>query len=338
MLAMAEQVEEKYRARMTALSRKQFPSKSNRASSLGHPCVRYLYYERTQSHLAAPPSVWLQSLFEEGKRSEGFVRQQMLEVGIDITGYDQVSWPANAYDITGHADTLIHHVEDGKARAMVTELKRVNEHTFNRLRHQSDFYDPDAYFYKWLCQLQTYIFLATMSDSEVEIDGGAFLLRNAYTGWPRLIPVELDWDLAEKLVDRAESVNRHLKTMSTPDFCGKPRVCRTCRFRTVVCNPPLDFGDGVVPLDDSYVAERFSRRMELAEQGTEFKALDAWCKTYLKSQMGDAAGERTFIIGEVLAAVNNTGASTRVKFFSTKEGANGDGQVHADAATATEGS
>ena len=91
---------------------KQWPVNSNRASQLGHECVRYHVYERTRWQEKSLHGVGLQMVFDMGREIEEIVLKELREAGFQIhEGQRAFSWPE--YGITGSIDGKIS--EEAKA-------------------------------------------------------------------------------------------------------------------------------------------------------------------------------------------------------------------------------
>jgi hypothetical protein len=141
----------------------------------------------------------------------------------------------------------------------------------------------NGYYRKWYGQMQIYLLM-------FNYDKGLFILKRKQAKQLRVIEVELNYEYAEGLLKKAEIVNAALKKNkpeggggstpvimepgNPPDFLGIPRECKKCPFFTKVCNPPLDFGDTVMNLDDEELEEKLERREELDPARKEFAKLD----------------------------------------------------------------
>jgi CRISPR/Cas system-associated exonuclease Cas4 (RecB family) len=315
---LADKIHERQDAYYDAKQQPKRDASSNRASELGHQCIRYLVLLRTHGHRKKRYGRRLQALFERGKENEPRTKAILTELGFNFWGGDQVSWPDNAHQITGHVDAIYVRGDE----AIVPELKRVNEYTFNRLNAVEDFAaDPDAYFYKWYTQLTVYLYLA--QHSRFKVDHGLFLLTCATDGWIKAIPAPLNWTLAELLVDKADAVNRHLETGSDAPYCANRAVCKKCPFFGDVCTPPQDFGEGIDVVAEPWAVERFELLAKLEREGREFVALDKWARSYVKDRTRDRVKPGELLIGPVLIRVTPTptatGLSQRLTFTFPEE-------------------
>lgn len=291
---------------------------SNRASELGHPCLRYLVYLRTHGHRRKRYGRRLQALFERGKENERNTKTILAQLGFNFWGGDQVSWPDNAHEIGGKVDAIYPRGSE----AVVPELKRVNDNTFNRINTFEDFAaDPDAYFFKWYCQLIIYIFLA--QQGQLVVDYGLMILTSASDGWIKALPTPMNWDLAELLVDKADSVNAHMRAGTVPDYCARRSVCKKCAFFGDICTPPQDFGEGIDVVSEPWAVERFERLSRLAQNGQEYVALDKWARTYIRDRVRERVRPGELLIGPVHIQVTPTptaqGLTQRVSFTFPEE-------------------
>jgi len=84
------------------------PGLSNRASELGHPCLRYLVYRRTAWEHAAPPDGDSISIFAEGDLHEAALLRELVDAGIEVTE-QQAPLHSRTLNITGHMDGVIQH-------------------------------------------------------------------------------------------------------------------------------------------------------------------------------------------------------------------------------------
>jgi hypothetical protein len=110
---------------------KIFHHKSNRASALGHPCVRNLTYWRIPKYVALVPpySPELQVIFNEGNLHEKAVFQRLEEAGITILE-QQRPFYWDKYDIAGSIDAKI--LFNGKVYP--AEVKSISPYKWTKLR------------------------------------------------------------------------------------------------------------------------------------------------------------------------------------------------------------
>lgn len=244
------------------------PCHTNRASELGHECLRYLVLNRTRWADRKPHEIGLQLIFDEGNYQEDIVIKDLLEAGVKVTE-QQKAFEWQKFQITGHLDLM---VECNGYKGPV-EIKSMNPHIFDSINSLEDF---NKYFWtaRYIAQMLIYLL---MNDSE----NGYFLLKNKSTGELKQIEIKLDYEFAESLLKKAETINAHVEAGTLPDFIKDPEACKRCAFFGHVCNPPLEF-DAPVIADDPDLVESLDRRAELAPMKKEYDALDKKVKSRFK--------------------------------------------------------
>jgi hypothetical protein len=234
--------------------------KSLRASGIGDVCNRRLYYYLTCGELADEISTDLVAIFEEGKEQEPAVRRYLSELGFEInkSGFTE---NMASHGISGQVDGTMQI--DGTR--YIVEIKTVSESAWESLNEPKDF--NDGYYRKWYAQMQVYLLL-------FNYEKGVFILKRKQAKQVKIIEMNLDYEYAEGLLKKAEIVNSAIKSNVPPDFLGQPIECKKCPFFSKVCNPPLDFGETVMNLDDEELEEKLERRDELIPAQKEYAALD----------------------------------------------------------------
>ena len=259
------------------------PCHTNRASSLGHSCERYLVLTRTAWDKKIPHDIGLQLIFDEGEIQENAVIRDLIDAGVKVTEQQKAfEWPK--FQITGHLDLMVEC--DGWGGPV--EIKSMNPHIFDSINSLDDFkkYPWTA---RYIAQMQIYLL---MNNSE----NGYFLLKNKSTGELRQIEIRLDYEFAESLLKKAERVNAHIENKTLPDFVKDPDECKRCAFFGHVCNPPLEF-DAPVISDDPGLLEMLDRRAEIKEFSTEYNRIDKKIKERFKADEYDG---KSFVCGSHL--------------------------------------
>lgn len=203
-----------------------YPVNSNRASELGHQCVRYLVYNRTRWQEKSPPDARLQLIFDMGRAVEDLVSQDLREAGFVILEQQRpFSWAK--YQITGSVDFKL--AIDGTAYPV--EVKSAAPHAFESINSLSDMVKHKwAYMRRYPAQLTLYLLM----DNK---ERGLFLFKNKSTGELKEIWLDLDYDFAETLVKKAEAINKHVAEGTLPDCIEfDENICGDCAF-THICLP-----------------------------------------------------------------------------------------------------
>lgn len=251
--------------------------RSLRASGIDDPCNRRLFYYLTAGELADEIDVGLAAIFEEGKDQEPGVRRWLSELGFEIkkSGLTEY-WPE--HNISGQTDGVL----EWNGRKYIAEIKTVSDYAWDSIRSVEDM--REGWYRKWLGQMQIYLLL-------FGYEWGLFFLKRKSAKEIRAIEVPLDYEYAESLLKKAEAVNRAIKTGEPPPFIQNPVECRKCPFFAKVCNPPMDFGEGIVNIEDLELAGQLEKREGLTSAKTEFERLDKEIKIRFREIPNAICGE-----------------------------------------------
>lgn len=150
---------------------KQYPVNANRASELGHSCLRYLVLNRTRWQEKALHDTKLQMIFDMGRAVEDLVMQDLREAGFMIVEQQRpFAW--DKYQITGSIDFKI--AIDGQVYPC--EVKSAAPHAFESVNSVSDMLKHKwAYMRKYPAQLTLYLLM----DNK---ERGVFIFKNKSTG------------------------------------------------------------------------------------------------------------------------------------------------------------
>lgn len=264
--------------------RKLYPCYVNRASEIGHPCVRYLVHKRLDWKQANKPSIKTQHIFSEGNLHEDDVVSRINAAGYQII-LQQQNFTWDTYQISGHIDGKI-LVSDEVS--IPFEIKGLNPYTWNKLNTQEDFLTAAAWTIKYYAQLNLYMIMDNKED-------GLWLLKNKLTGEIKQVNCKLDYAYTEEIIKKAELVNDFCEKKEYPDPMKYTNFwCKECTFLHL-CTPDMDFDLGFELLDKKELQEKLERRDELLEASKEFKKLDGELKEDLK-------GKENVILGDFVIA------------------------------------
>jgi PD-(D/E)XK nuclease superfamily len=293
---LAAEIMAKQRAkRLKDRSRPWRPS-ATPASSLGAGCERQLAYQRMWPELAAPISEELASIFTEGNIHQTQVRSELAELGFEVVEAE-VNFRDDRYEISGTIDGKISRADDPAhdfPRRIPLEIKS----WVGGGPESADEMDTRL-LKKYLAQMQTYLLLTNEPD-------GLMLFKSKQTGLWSIFPVELDYALAEGLLQTAEHVRDAVKRIKAAKDCGASgdelfalmpdraldrAPCDSCPFK-VHCGPADAPVDPLLLAQDDKLESQIVRRAELDPGRREFEKLD----DEIKSRFKLTAGTR-FVVG-----------------------------------------
>jgi hypothetical protein len=250
---------------------KQFPVNSNRASDLGHPCVKYHVLNRTKWQERELHGPELQAVFDLGNEFEQIIMKDLSEAGIPVIE-QQRPFEWKQYQITGHIDGKL-LIDD---QIVPFDAKSCSPFVFNYISDiRSLKHSKYPYLRKYPTQLNLYLL---MSNSE----RGLLLFKNKVNGQYKEVWMDIDYELGEETLKRAEAINKHLADGTMPEPLSDPFWCNDCPY-VHVCRPP-HIGQEVEILDDDKIAKMLDRMDELKPYVQEYKQIDDELKAILEGK------------------------------------------------------
>jgi CRISPR/Cas system-associated exonuclease Cas4 (RecB family) len=262
---------------------KQYPVNSNRASDLGIPCVKYHVLNRTRWQEKKLHDVGLQFVFDMGNEIEEIVLRELAEAGVKVIE-QQRSFEWKEYGITGHIDGKI--LSDGQIYPM--EIKSCSPYVFKALNSINDLKNGKyGYLRKYPVQLNLYLLM----DGK---EKGVFLFKDKTSGAIKEIWMDVDYDLGEETIKRAEAINGHIKAGTMPEPINDELWCNGCPFAHVCL--PEQIGKEV-EIDTGELATMLDRLEELKPIVKEYDEIDEQVKELVKGREKVIAGNY-FITGK----------------------------------------
>ncbi|MDI7267239.1 MAG: hypothetical protein QME96_04530 [Myxococcota bacterium] len=263
------------------------PAATTRASSLGNPCERALYYERT---VAADERVkhqpGTQAIFDLGVALERYVIREIEDMGCEIVqrGRDYLD---RDLELSGHVDVSIRL--PGWPKAVKAEIKGLNPYTAESIDSIDDIRGHrQGWVRKYYAQLQAYLHLS--GD-----DVGVFVLLNKSTGQIAFIGCPRDEEyIREHVVAKALRIKAAVAEHTAPER-HVAADCDRCPF-AAVCAPPRDFGPGVSVIDHEELEALLARREQLVEAHREYVAVDKAAKALLPRRPGEILVGKDFVV------------------------------------------
>lgn len=262
---------------------KQFPVNSNRASDLGHACVKYHVLNRTKWQERELHGPELQAIFDLGNAFEQIIIKDLEEAGIAVIE-QQRPFEWKEYQITGHIDGKLMY--DGKVYPF--DAKSCSPYVFDYISDINSLKKGKyPYLRKYPTQLNLYLLMANM-------DEGVLVFKNKVTGALKEVWMNIDYELGEETLKRAEAINKHLADGTVPEGINNPFWCDDCPYKHI-CLPEQQ---GVeFEVDDSELADMLDRMEELKPYVSEHKELDELVKKMTEGRPKILAGNWVVIGG-----------------------------------------
>lgn len=273
---------------------KRYPCYTNRASEIGHPCERYLYFNRTEWDKTELHDEGLQAIFDEGHHQEKEVIKTLMAADIEVF-HQQTAVSRDAlfkkYNISGHMDLKV-RVAD---RAIPCDVKSMAPHYFESVNTQADFENHSApHIRKYIAQLMIY---SIGSDEEY----GYMILKNKSTGQIKFVLVKIDFGYVESLIQKAERINGYVATKTPPPLMAYDHdYCDRCKHQTT-CNPEIPSNYSLYFMQKPEFLEDLQRLHSIEEIGKEYAKLDKKVKGILKE-----SEKFKITIGEFLLTCNTS--------------------------------
>jgi hypothetical protein len=281
---------------------KQWPVNANRASELGHPCLRYLVLLRTRWQEKTLHDARLQMIFDMGRMVEDLVFQDLREAGFTIVEQQRAfSWAK--YQITGSIDFKL--AIDGEVYPC--EVKSAAPNAFASINSVSDMlHHKWAYMRKYPAQLTLYLLM----DNK---ERGLFLFKNKSSGELKEIWMDLDFAFAESLVQKAEAINKHVAERTLPEPMEyNEDICQDCGF-VHICLPDR-IGKEVEISDNTELLELVMRYHTLKPGAKEYDDVNDRINTLVEGREKILIGDY-FISGKwVPRATFNIPAEVKAQY------------------------
>jgi len=265
----------------TKKEQKVVPTYYNRASNLGHPCIRYLVLKRLRYEEEKPPELDLLRIYLEGTKQAELIKRDLSAAGFPVFESER-SFKWDEYQIVGHIDGVIRY--DGKEYPV--EIKTMSPFTFPSVNSVQDMLNHSSWYIQgYPVQLNTYLLLSDKPE-------GLFILKEKSSGEIKIIMMELDYGMGEETLKKAERINQFVKDNQIPDaqYC---EACEGCGFYDYCENNFVKITNGQQPkmIDDPELIELLTEYEKLKKKKKEFDKIDKLIKNKLHGcdnvQIGD---------------------------------------------------
>ena len=254
---------------------KPWPNHTNRISGIDDPCTRRLFYSRTAWDKAKPRDLRFAGILESGNKLEPVIRRIVSEigeaadvpfriVGQDITVTDKLF---KRYNITGHIDGILQfYIDDKWVTQGVIDIKTSTPAVYRGLHTYEDL-GKYSWTRKYRGQLMLYALGLNLSKCFI-----LFVNKgNLYDMRP--IEFKLDYEYAEKLLQKAEDVNLAIECEEPPEKLNDPDVCPDCDY-CHICKPEYSTGGNLQISDNSELQAVLDELHGLDETKTHIAGLE----------------------------------------------------------------
>lgn len=270
---------------------RKWPSHSNRASQIGHPCARLLTYQRTHWEDFASIDDGLLGIFATGNELEPIIERVLSKAG----GAADPRWRIvggqaamkdrflRDYEITGHIDGILQvHADDHWINWAVADIKTCSDYTFDGINTAADLVRPLApsWMRGWRSQLNIYAFGNDLERCVL------ILVRKSNLFDVKMIWFDLDLEHVQGLLDKAAAINKAVADWKIngddskhPPKINKPESCGKCKIAHI-CNPVLQLDPGAQFIDEDIIT-LLDERAELHPLKKRFDVVDRGLKANL---------------------------------------------------------
>lgn len=270
------------------------PPRSNRASELGHPCLRYLVAARLHGDKLTGYDERTQGIFDQGNMINDQTIEEFRKAGFEAIHSERPFFD-NERQIAGRIDIALKALDAGHTDPTYpTEIKSMQSATFDQIRPGLDgirdlLRSRSWWVRKYPFQLASYLHMTGEP-------GGLLALRCKASWRLRVLPMPRGEKIVEELIERAlstaETVNEHVARGELPDRIPyDASICGRCSYYDE-CLPPR-VGEGIEWVESPELVERLRERENLAEPARRFKQLSEALKIQLR-----AYGELVVVGGE----------------------------------------
>jgi hypothetical protein len=251
------------------------------ATDLGYRCERRIVYLRTLPDKAECVSVELDSIFEEGRLHQTDVRRELAELGFEVVEAETNFRDANL-EISGTIDGKIAVSGDHHAPRIPLEIKS----TMGEAPSTVEAWRAGVgLVQRYYAQIQIYLYLTSSPE-------GIGLWKNKATGLWSTCAAPLDYEYAETLLRRAESVRDHVRARTLPDRILDRSECNGCPWANTVCLPADAAVDPMLLVEDAALLAQLIEREAVKPASDRYNKIDDEVKARFKL----TAGSR-FVVG-----------------------------------------
>ena len=202
-------------------------SAANWASEANHPCDLFLTYCRLNWADRGIMDLEGRYRVQDGKRYEWMIRRDLEEIGYEVL-HNQAAFRWAKFQISGKIDGQIAPYVGYQYKTLPFEIKTMGSFLFQKIAratHARELVENPIY---WINKIpsQLNIYLLLMGQP-----AGLLILKTQGVK-PKILPMLLDFDLADQNMERLIKINEHVaqKTYPAPMQYSK-KICDRCDFK-----------------------------------------------------------------------------------------------------------
>ncbi len=271
-------------------SRRSYPCHTNRASSVGHPCLKFLVYSRTHWETQPLPPLGLQYIFDEGNAHEDIVLDLLRKSGLKLIE-QQRAYEFREFKITAHIDAKLMVSIDIIVPAIPFEIKSSEPYSWSKMDTPEDMINSKKIWWrKYPAQVQMYIAMSygITGDKPGNIkcnvpDGmGIMITKNKLNGRLKQINFTNNDEFLNDILHKCTIINKHVDEGTLPDPIEPDEdVCGRCSFKSI-CIPDVTFGDALSMEYNEYLHGLLKERNALDPARKRYNEIDKEVKQSIK--------------------------------------------------------
>ncbi len=248
---------------------------SNHCSALGDPCLRRLFYMRTEYDKAKPIGDYLAGIFKTGNLLEPIIHQITDFVGMN----SEPQWRVIAgqtplkdklfkkYNIGGTKDGFLQTKGNGQWRTMcVADYKTMSDNVYNAVDTVEDL-QKFTWTRKYIAQGNLYALADNMEGCML------ICINKQNLGQMKMIFIPLDMAYCDELLAKADEVNLHVHANEPPERLNEPEACEGCWYKSICC-PEYTNSEGIGAVNNAELVEVLDGLRSMADEKKEISKLE----------------------------------------------------------------
>ena len=246
-------------------------------------CKRHLVLLRTQPDKLELHGLEMQRIFDEGKRQEVIIAQELTEAGFKLKRPEPRGFVWEELELEGEIEYLVS--EDDKSWFPI-DFKTCSSYMYNEISRYKEGGELLSSKHLWIRHYPAQNYLYTI---RYKFDQGILFFKEKDKAQKHQVNCPLEMQYIDRVIDGLEEVNKHVKKDTLPEPV-RVDACSRCGFMTTVCFPDSDEAKKKIRVyDDAEPEIKLEKRQALIDAGIkdktkEFETLDKEIKGEFKSE------------------------------------------------------